>query len=77
MLYTCCRAMSLICTRMLITNDPVLKLNYLTFDIESASNKINVDPSLPVKGPYSQGDIAAFGSNAGQQCIGMRLICVL
>ena len=29
----------------------------------------NVDPTLKVKAPYSQGDFIVFGANAGQQCV--------
>ena len=37
----------------------------------------NVDPTLTIKAPYSQGDITAFGANAGQQCIAMSLCALI
>ena len=33
----------------------------------------NIDPTLAVKAPYSQGDITVCGANAGQQCVAMSL----
>ena len=33
----------------------------------------NIDPTLIVKAPYSQGDITVFGANAGEQCIATSL----
>ena len=33
----------------------------------------NIDPTLTVKAPYSQGDITVFGTNAGHQCVAMSL----
>ena len=37
----------------------------------------NIDPTLTVKAPYSQGDITVFGANAGQQCVAMSLCAVI
>jgi len=71
--------MSLICTRTVITDDSVLKLNYLFNDIETNSGgpPINdVDPALIVEAPYIQGDITVCGASARQQCFAMSL-CVL
>ena len=37
----------------------------------------NIDPTLTVKAPYSQGDITVFGVNAGQQCVAMSLCALI
>ena len=37
----------------------------------------NVNPTLKVKAPYSQGDIIVFGANAGQQCVAMSLCALI
>ena len=37
----------------------------------------NIDPTLTVKAPYSQGDITVFGANAGQQCAAMSLCALI
>ena len=34
----------------------------------------DIDPTLTIKAPYSQGDIMYFGDNAGKQCVAMSLI---
>jgi len=52
-LYTCCEPMSLICTRMVITDDPVLKLNYLMTETNPGPPLNNIDPTLTVKTPFS------------------------
>ena len=31
----------------------------------------HVDPSKPIKAPYSQRDVVVFGQNARQQCVAM------
>ena len=36
-----------------------------------------VDPSKTIVAPYSQGNSAVFGSNAGKQCVVMTLIAIL
>ena len=33
----------------------------------------HIDPIKTIKAPYSQGDVAVFGQNAGQQCVAMSL----
>ena len=50
------------------------KIN-LCNDIETNPGppKNNIDPTLTVKAPHSQGDITIFGANAGQQCVAMSL----
>ena len=37
----------------------------------------NIDPTLTVKAPYSQGYITIFGANAGQQCVAMSLCALI
>ena len=37
----------------------------------------NVNATLKVKAPYSQGDIIVFGTNAGQQCVAMSLCALI
>ena len=37
----------------------------------------NIDPTLTVKAPYSQGDITVCGANAGQQCVAMSLCALI
>lgn len=37
----------------------------------------NIDPTLTVKAPYSQGDITVFGANAGQQSLAMSLCALI
>ena len=37
----------------------------------------NVDPSKTITAPYSQGDVAIFGQNAGQQCVAMSLCSLI
>lgn len=37
----------------------------------------NIDPTLTVKAPYSQGDITVFGAKSGQQCVAMSLCALI
>jgi len=37
----------------------------------------NVDPSKTIIAPYSQGNVAIFGQNAGQQCVAMSLCSLI
>ena len=37
----------------------------------------NIDPTLTVKAPYSQGDITVFGANAGKQYVAMSLSALI
>ena len=37
----------------------------------------NIDPTLTVKAPYSQGDFTVFGANAGQQCIAVSFCALI
>lgn len=37
----------------------------------------NIDPTLTVKAPYSQGDITVFGANAGKQYVAMSLCALI
>ena len=47
--------------------------------------KLEYEPSLTmlpsliktIKAPYSQGNVAVFGLNAGQQCVPMSLCCLI
>ena len=43
--------MSLICTRRMIADNPVLKLNYLMTETNPGPPINNVDPTLTVKTP--------------------------
>ena len=36
-----------------------------------------VDSSKTIQAPYSQGDVAVFGQNAGQQCVAMSLCALI
>ena len=75
-LYTCCGPMSLhkngdhrrCCAK---TN---LHRNKETYPGPPMNN---IDPTLTLKAPYSQGDITVFGGNAGQQCIAMSLCALI
>ena len=53
----------------MITDDSLLKLNYLITEANLGPPMNNVDPTLAVRAPYSQGDITVFGGNVGQQCV--------
>ena len=77
MLYTCCGPMRLICTRMVITDDSLRKLNYLKTEANPGPSISNVDPTLAVRALYSQGDITVFGGNVGQQCVAMSLCALI
>ena len=61
---------------MVITDDSVLKLYYLITETNPELPINNVDPTLTLRAPYSQGDITVFGANIGQQCVAMSL-CTL
>ena len=37
----------------------------------------DIDPTLTIKAPYSQGDIMYFGENAGKQCVAMSLVALI
>ena len=52
---------------MVITDDSVLKLNYLITETNPGPPINNVDPTLTVRAPYSHGDITVFDANVGQQ----------
>ena len=49
----------------------------LSGDIEKNPGPFPVDPSKTIVAPYSQGNSAVFGSNAGKQCVAMTLIAIL
>ena len=49
----------------------------LSGDIEKNPGPFPVDPSKTIVAPYSQGNSAVFGSNAGKQCVAMTLIAKL
>jgi len=36
-----------------------------------------VDPSKTITAPYSQGNVAIFGQNAGQQCVAISLCSLI
>ena len=57
--------MCLICTRMVIKDDSLLKLNCLITEANPGPPINNVGPTLAVRAPYSQGDITVFGGNVG------------
>ena len=42
-------------------------------DIETNPGLSVVDPRKTIVAPYSQGNIAVFGTNAGRQCVAMSL----
>ena len=77
MLHICCGPMRLICTRMVITDNSVLKLKYLITETNPGPPIINVDPTLTVRAPYRQGHITVFGVNVGQQCVAMSLCALI
>ena len=37
----------------------------------------DIDPTLTIKAPYSQGDKMFFGENAGKQCVAMSLVALI
>ena len=45
----------------------------LSRDIETNPGPSVVDPSKTIVAPYSQGNVAVFGHNAGRQCVAMSL----
>ena len=53
----------------------------LSNDIEKNPGPTNstlyVDPSKTITAPYSQGNVAIFGQNAGQQCVAMSLCSLI
>ena len=55
--------------------------NYCKFslsgDIETNPGPSVVDPRKTIVAPYSQGNIAVFGSNAGRQCVAMSLSALI
>ena len=37
----------------------------------------DIDATLTIKAPYSQGDIMYFGENAGKQCLAKSLVALI
>ena len=52
------------------------KFNLCT-DVEKNPGPPPIDPSKTIHAPYSQGEIAMFGSSAGSQCVGMSLCALI
>ena len=49
----------------------------LSGDIEPNPGPVFVEPSKTIHAPYSQGNIAVFGPNAGTQCVAMSLCALM
>ena len=56
-------------------------MNYCKFnlcrDIEKNPGPTFIDPSKTLHAPYSQGNVAVFGQNAGRQCVAMSLCALI
>ena len=57
-------------------------MNYVKFalsaDVEKNPGPVTtIDPSMTICGPYSLGNIALFGLNAGKQCVAMSLCALI
>ena len=56
-------------------------MNYCKFnfcrDIEKNPGPTFIDPSKTLHAPYSQGNVAVFGQNAGQQCAAISLCALI
>jgi len=76
-LFSSNKVMSLYKTQTHLANYCQSKLNT---DIEKnpgPNYTLYVDPSKTIAAPYSQGNVAIFGQNAGQQCVAMSLCSLI
>jgi hypothetical protein len=58
------------------------RVNYCKFNLSGDIEKNPghpqvIDPSKTIHAPYSQGNVALFGLNAGHQCVAMSLCALI
>jgi hypothetical protein len=70
-MFSCIKLMSLYKCQSHVVNCCHSKLNTVI------EKNPNIDPSKTITVPYSQGNVAILGQNAGQQCVAMSLCSLI